>query len=116
MAELSYPNRVNTQGMPTLSGTPAVDATSGNLVVTFNPHLALGERWSGAFWVAVTVPIATGAQPVVFATSGVAGNTPLYTYGGAQATAADLVTTTGGIILCFYNADTNRLQLVSTTV
>lgn len=115
MAELTYPNRVNTQGVPTLLGTPSVDTASGNIVVTFNPHLALGERWSGMFLVQITAPIST-AQPVVFATQGIAGSTPLYRYGGAQAIGTDITTTTGGVLLCFYNADNNRLQLLGTII
>lgn len=116
MAELTYPNRVNTQGMPTLAGTPSVVSIGGTdtLVVEFNPHLALNADWSGAFWVNITQAVATGAQPVVFSTIGEQGYTPLYMYGGSQATAADLVTTTGGIIMCFFDYATRRLQLVGT--
>lgn len=112
MAELTYPNRVNTQGFPTLAGTPSVEG--GNLVITFNQHL-VEEGWSGAFLVQITAPI-TGAQPVVFATSGIAGNTPLYRYGGAQATASEIATSTGGVLMCFYNSDTRRLQLLGTII
>lgn len=115
MAELTYPNRVNTQGFPTLSGTPSVDAASSNIVITFNPHLALGERWSGAFLVNITGPIST-AQPIVFATQGEAERVPLYRYGGTQAVGTDITTTTGGVLMCFYNADTKRLQLLGTII
>lgn len=118
MAELDYPNRVNTQGFPALAGTPTVETigSTETLVINFQPHRELNANWSGAFVVSITAPIATGAQPVVFRTNGVAGTTPLYLYGGAQATAAALVTTTGGVITCFYNRDTNKLQLMGTQV
>ncbi len=115
MADLTYPNRVNTQGFPTLLGTPSVDTASGNIVITFNPHLALGERWSGAFLVQITAPIST-AQPIVFTTQGESERVPLYRYGGAQALGTDITTTTGGVLMCFYNADTKRLQLLGTII
>lgn len=112
MGELDYPNRTNTQGFPALLGTPSVDTASGNLVISFNPHRALNENWAGGFYVEIAGPIVTGAQPVVFATRGIAGTTPLYFFSGVQVTAADLVTTTGGVLHCFYNSNTGRLQLV----
>lgn len=115
MEALTYPNRVNTQGFPSLSGTPSVDTASGNIVITFNPHLSLGDRWSGAFLVNITAPITT-AQPVVFATLGDTNRVPLYRYGGAQAIGTDIATTTGGVLMCFYNSDTKRLQLLGTII
>lgn len=116
MAELTYPNRVNSQGMPTLSGTPSIVTIGGTatLVIEFNPHLALNDDWSGAFWVSINGAIANGEQPVVFTTRGENGATPLYRYSGAQVTAASLITSgNGSIIQCFYNADTKRLQLIA---
>lgn len=114
MAELTYPNRVNTKGIPALAGTPAIETIGAvaTLVVTFKKHLALNENWSGLFLVDLTLPIVTGAQPVVFKTEGVPGYTPLMLFSGVQVTAADIVTTTGGVIECFYNRDTNALQLM----
>lgn len=113
MAELTYPNRVNSQGMPTLSGTPVAEGTT--LTITFKPHLVPSEDWSGAFWVSVNGTItASTTQLVVFATEGENRvPTPLYLYSGGQATATNLATTaTGSVFECFYNADTKRLQLV----
>lgn len=115
MAEITYPNRVNTQGFPTLSGTPSVVTIGGTetLVIEFNPHLKI-DGWSGAFWVCLTGTIASDDQPVVFTTKGETGSTPLYLYSGTQATAASIDTTAiGSVFECFYNADTNRLQLVA---
>lgn len=114
MAELTYPNRVNTKGIPTLAGTPAVETIGAvaTLVITFQRHLALNANWSGLFLVNINAPIATGAQPVVFRTQGEPGYTPLMLFSGVQVTAADLVTTAGGVIECFYNRDTNVLQLM----
>lgn len=119
MAELTYPNRVNTQGYPALSGTPSIVTIGGvdTLVIEFNPHLALNPDWSGEFVVSLNGTIATGAQPVVFTTKGETGSTPLYLFGGEQATAAALVTTAiGSVFKCFYNADTKRLQIMGTYI
>lgn len=116
MAILDYPNKANASGFPLLEGTAAVDSTSGNLVITFQPHLAYNANWTGGFYVKIANAIATGSQPVVFATAGTSQTAPLYTYGGTQATAAELVTTTGGIILCFWDASANRLQVIGSNI
>ncbi len=109
MATPTYPNRANTQGFPLLEGTAAVDGT--NLVISFSPHAYLGANWTGGFWVKVLGTVATGSQPVFFATTGTAGSqVPLYLYNGSQATAADLATTGNGIIMCFWDAAASRLQ------
>lgn len=116
MAELTYPNRVNSQGFPTLSGTPKIETigTTATLVIEFNPHLALNADWSGAFWVSINGTIGAGGQPVVFTTKGENGATPLYRYSGSQVTAGELLTSNNGsVLLCFYNADTKRLQLIA---
>lgn len=112
MSWLSYPNLANTGGFPLLEGTAAVDATSGNLVVTFQPHAALGEQWTGAFYVKIANTVVTGTQPVVFATQGVTGSTPLYLFSGTQVTAEDIVTTGGAVLFCFYDASSRRLQVL----
>lgn len=118
MAELTYPNRVNTQGFPALSGTPTLVTEGGveKLVLEFQPHLALNDNWSGAFFVSVNGTIVAGTtsnQPVVFRTAGVSGETNLYRYSGGQATLGDIITSVqGSVLLCFYNADTKRLQLI----
>ena len=112
---MTYPNKANTQGWPLLNGVPSVDAVSGNLVITFQPHLSLGADWSGGFLVNIDGTIDTGGQNVVFATAGVQGSVPLYSFGGDQLTAADLVTT-GGVIMCFYNSQTRRLQVLGTNI
>lgn len=119
MAELTYPNRVNTQGFPALSGTPKFETigTTETLIIEFKPHLALNENWSGAFFVSINGTISVtspGAQPVVFTTEGEKGSTNLYRYSGTQVTAGDIITNNNGSVLqCFYNADTKRLQLMA---
>lgn len=116
MANLTYPNRVNTKGIPTLLGVPSVETIGAvaTLVITFQPHLALNDNWSGLFLVDISSPVATGVQPVVFRTAGVSGFTPLTMYNGLQATAAELETTTGGAILCLFDRSKNKLQLIGT--
>ena len=117
MAE-SYPNRVNTKGFPTLLGTPSLETIGAveTLVLTFKPHRELNSNWSGGFFVEIPSAIVTGAQPVVFRTEGVTGYVPLMLFNGVQATSASLTTTTGGVVMCFYNRDSNRLQLMATNV
>lgn len=111
MATPTYPNRANTQGFPLLEGSAAIDGA--NLVISFQPHAYLGTNWTGGFWVKVTGAVVTGAQPAFFATVGQSNSqTPLYLFNGSQATAADLVTTGPGIFLCFWDASSQRLQML----
>lgn len=118
MTDYPYPNRVNTKGVPTLLGVPSLETIGAveTLVITFQPHRELNANWSGKFLVNVSGAVATGTQPVVFRTAGLTGFVPLYLYSGLQATAANLLTTTGGVIECFFNRDTNRLQLMTASV
>lgn len=114
MENYPYPNVVNSKGIPTLLGRPSLETIGAveMLVVTFAPHRELNRNWSGEFDVLIDGAVATGAQPVVFRTAGVTGYVPLSLYSGPQATAAALQTTTGGIVKCFYNRDSDRLQLM----
>lgn len=118
MTNADYPNRVNTKGFPTLLGVPTLETIGAveTLVITFQPHKELNANWSGAFFVEIASPIVTGAQPVVFRTQGVTGYVPLMLFNGVQATSASLTTTTGGVVMCFYNRDENKLQLMATNV
>lgn len=118
MADLNYPNRVNTKGFPTLLGIPSLETIGAveTLVLTFQAHRELNSNWSGGFFVEIPSAIVTGAQPVVFRTQGVTGFVPLMLFNGVQATAAALTTTTGGVVMCFYNRDSNKLQLMATNV
>lgn len=118
MENYPYPNIVNSKGIPCLLGTPSLETIGAveTLVITFQPHRALNANWSGEFDVLIDGAVTTGAQPVVFRTSGVAGYEPLYLFSGPQATAAALQTTTGGIVKCFYKRDSDRLQLMGNYV
>lgn len=110
MAYLTYPNRANTGGYPLIEGNASVDAISGNLVITFQPHAALGESWTGGFYVKIANAIETGAQPAVFTTQGETQVFPIVGFNGTQLTAAELVTTGGGVMIAFYDASNRRLQ------
>ncbi len=89
--------------------------TNGTVTTfSFNDHPQRGAFFYGGFWVkvpAIATTTATATNTVEFATLGVSGSSlPLYLYNGTQATLGDLVTTGPGIILCFYDRTTNRLQ------
>lgn len=112
MAELTYPNRVNTLGFPILECTASI--VGSNLVFTFDPHLALDWKWMGNFNIKVANAISTGTtEEVVFATQGEQGYTPLYYYNGDAVTATDVQTTGNGVMSVFYDAASRRLQLLS---
>ena len=110
MAELTYPNRANTMGFPLLEAQAAV--ADGKLVLTFQPHAAMDNQWTGGFWVKVANAVTATTEPVVFATQGVTGNKPLYYFSGAPVLADYLVTTGGGVMLCFYDASSKKLQII----
>ena len=81
----------------------------------FNDHPQRRGNFFGGFWVKLPIVDATtgGTNTVEFATTGTFGsNVPLYLYSGVQATKADLATTSGGILLCFYDRVSNRLQAI----
>lgn len=116
MDDLTYPSVANTGGIPLLKGNAAVDAASGNLIITLNPHLGFGNSWTGEFLLKIINPIATGIQPVVLTTEGSGNYKPLYLYNGVQATAAELETLGGGILKCVYDASDGRLQVLSINI
>ena len=107
---LTYANRT----FPTIE---VQSVSSAGTVTTFgfNAHANRGNFFGG-FYVKVPQNVATSTNTVEFSTIGVAGsNIPLYLYNGTQATVAQLVTSGGGILLCFYDRSANRLQLLSST-
>lgn len=107
-----YPNLANTHGFPLLEGKAAI--SGDNLIIAFQPHAAYASSWTGGFWVKVSGSVATGTQPVYFATEGVSNsNVPLMLFSGTQATAANLTTGGNGVALCFWDATTSVLQLIS---
>lgn len=89
--------------------TPA-DAT----VFIFNEHPQRNISFFGGFFVKVpNTTTATADNPVQFETDGdSSSNLPLYNYNGDPATTTDLQTT-GGVLLCFYDRVSNKLQLIN---
>lgn len=115
MAELTYPNVSNYNGIPLLQGTASV--ADGKVTITFTPH-KYSEFWTGAFLVKVANTIAAPGSsdtplPVYFNTQGGGNEYPLYRYNGTQATNALLATSTGGIFQCVFDSSNNRLQILS---
>lgn len=91
--------------------------TSGTVTtLNFNDHPQRGAFFYGGFWVkvpAIASTSSTSGYTIEFATLGVSGsNLPLYLYNGDQATVGDMETDGPGILLCFYDRTTNRLQTV----
>lgn len=102
----------NTRGIPMLE-VQSVTNTTTLATFNFNDHPQRGSNFFGGFWVKMPSTAGlTGTAKVEFATLGVLGsNLPVYLYNGNQATALDL-STLGGILLCFYDRTTNRLQVI----
>lgn len=101
-------------------GFPMIEAISVNQSTTpavttfyFNDHPQRRGNFFGGFWVKLpTTAGQTETNTVEFATEGTLGsNLPLYLYNGDIATVAD-IETSGGILLCFYDRTTNRLQAI----
>lgn len=110
---LRFSNRL---GFAMLEVQRIADATLPAATTTFyfNAHPQRTVNFFGGFFVKVPdTSGATGTNTVEFATEGVpSSNLPLYNYDGSQATVDD-ITTTGGVLLCFYDRTNNRLQLVN---
>ena len=89
--------------------------TSGTTTTfNFNDHPQRRIAFDGGFWVKLPATDAlTQTNTVEFATLGILGSIiPVYVFGGRQATVADIKTTTGGVVECYYDASNNRLQLI----
>lgn len=90
---------------------------TGTTTFKFNDHPQRRINFFGGFWVKIPQDTSTGytADNVIeFATIDTLGsNIPLKNFDGSAVTMGDLSTSGGGIILCFYDRTTNRLQLVN---
>lgn len=104
---------VNRTGFPCIeSASISSDGTTST--ITFDNHRLIQGGFSGGFWVRIPQTIVTGTDVVQFTITGVSGSTlPLFLSGGEQATLADIITTGGGVFLCFYDRPANRLQLIA---
>lgn len=83
----------------------------------FNNHPQRGINFFGGFWVKIPQNLTTGyttTNTINFGTVDVDGDTvPLLMFDGTAVTVGDLPTPGNGIILCFYDKASNRLQLVN---
>lgn len=102
----------NRQGIPMMEAQTIIKS-DGVVTFNFNDHPQRRINFFGGFWAKIpTTAGLDGNAKVEFATLGLLGsNLPLYLYNGNQATALDL-STTGGILLCFYDVTTNKLQAI----
>lgn len=80
----------------------------------FNDHPQRRMNFYGAFFVKVPdLSTYTTTNTVVFKTEDIAASEKtLYLYDGSPATIEDIATT-GGILMCFYDSTTGKLQLVN---
>ena len=108
MAFLRFSNRT---GFPCIEAT-SVTSDGTNTTVAFDPHWG-SNNFFGGFWVKIPQTVATSTQPLQFTTVGVSGSTtPVYLSTGDQATAANIVTSGGGIFLLFYDRDSDKVFLI----
>lgn len=110
---LRYSNRL---GFPMLEVKSVQDATlpATTTYFKFNDHPQRRMNFYGAFFVKVpNLSTYTDTNTVVFKTEDIeASEKTLYLYDGSAATIEDVMTT-GGIMLCFYDSTTGKLQLVN---
>lgn len=115
----TVPLRVsNRLGFGMLEVQSVTDATlpANTSLFNFNNHPQRNISFFGGFFVKVPQNLNNETQDnlVEFATLDVPNsNIPLYLYDGTQAKISDINTTGGGIMLCFYDKVSNRLQLVN---
>lgn len=103
---------VNKNGIPTISST-GVKVTDSNVVFQFNPHREVGNPFRGLIIVRLDQNIpesTTQTLPVVFS-AGVSKGVELTGKSGNAITASDITST--GIYLCWYESQTNTLQLIA---
>ena len=115
----TVPLRVsNRLGFPMLEVQRVEPPATGSTVTkfVFNNHPQRGYNFFGGFFVKVpqNLTTLTDTNTVAFATDGVSdAPVPLVLYDGSTATVADIVTSGGGIMLCFYDRASNSLRLVN---
>ena len=101
---------VNQGGFPAMQSIAEVTEGS-NTTFSFNNHpYRQTHKFSGGFFVKIPQVVSTDAGNLVFFdTQGVEGSSvPVYLYSGAQATS-----TIPQVRLCFYDRDSNRVQLMA---
>lgn len=105
--------RSNRLGIPLIEAQ-GITSDGTTTTVSFNNHVNLSDYFVGVFMVKFPNVVTSTTQPVVFATSGVSGTTPLYTRTGAQATVANIQSTVAPTYHLFvYDSVSSRLQLIN---
>jgi hypothetical protein len=103
---------VNKNGIPTVSSV-SIKVTDSNVAFQFNPHKEIGSPFRGLIIVRLdqSIPESTTATlPVVF-TTGNFRTADLTSKDGSAIRASDITST--GIYLCWYESQTNTLQLIA---
>lgn len=106
---------VNQGGFPAMQSIAEVTEGS-NTTFSFNNHpYRQTHKFSGGFFVKIPQVVSTDTGNLVFFdTQGVEGSSvPVYLYSGAQATVANFTSTIPQVRLCFYDRDSNRVQLIA---
>lgn len=101
---------VNRSGIPTLSSNSVIVTTS-EVQFEFNNHRNIGNPYRGLLIIRLEQPIPTGTTatlPIVFTTSNKQQN--LIGYNNTNITVGDIKGT--GIYLCWYESQSNTLQLL----
>lgn len=103
---------VNVGGIPAIRSL-SVNVTTTNVKIAFNNHRNIGRPFRGLLIVNIAQAIPAGTTdtlPIVF-TSDSGNDVNLTTYNGDNVTVADIPGT--GIYLCWYESQTNTLQLLN---
>lgn len=106
---------VNRNGFPCVESKSVTSDGAGTTTITFNRHnYLITNYFAGGFWIKIAQTLANGSDDIVFTIDNLPSfTTPLYLSTGVQATAADLESDGNGVHLCFYDRDSNRLQLIA---
>lgn len=103
---------VNVGGIPAIRSL-SVNVSTTDVKIAFNNHRNIGRPFRGLMIVNIAQAIPAGTTdtlPIVF-TSDSGNDVNLTTYNGDNVTVADIPGT--GIYLCWYESQTNTLQLLN---
>lgn len=103
---------VNIGGIPAIRSL-SVNVSTTDVKIAFNNHRNIGRPFRGLLIVNIAQAIPAGTTdtlPIVF-TSDSGNDVNLTTYNGDNVTVADIPGT--GIYLCWYESQTNTLQLLN---
>lgn len=103
---------VNVGGIPAIRSL-SVNVSTTDVKIAFNNHRNIGRPFRGLMIVNLAQAIPAGTTdtlPIVFTSDG-GNDVNLITYNGENVTVADITGT--GIYLCWYESQTNTLQLLN---